>query len=74
MKSSAELLLDYPSSMELSITETSNTMTVEVFVEPSDVGNMLGKSGKIAKAIRHLAFCGASRDRMKLSIFVMGKK
>jgi len=74
LQSVAELLLDYPDSMKMDFNEMGNSVSIEVFVEPSDVGNLLGKSGAIAKSLRHIVFCGAAKEGKRLNIFVMSKE
>ena len=55
---------------EVTITEKSDekTITLEVKVAESDMGKVIGKQGKIAKAIRTVMKSLAAKDHKKISI------
>ncbi len=55
---------------EVTITEKSDekTITLEVKVAESDMGKVIGKQGKIAKAIRTVMKSLAAKDHKKVSI------
>ena len=58
------------SKEEVIITETSDnkTITLEVKVAEQDMGKVIGKQGKIAKAIRTVMKSLAAKDHKKVSI------
>ena len=55
---------------EVEITEKSDnkTITLEVKVAAEDMGKVIGKQGKIAKAIRTVMKSLAAKDHKKVSI------
>ena len=48
----AQSLVDNPDKVEVTETETENAIVYELTVDPDDTGRVIGKHGKIAKAIR----------------------
>ena len=45
-------LVDYPDEVQVTETETEAAIVYELSVAPDDMGRVIGKHGKIAKAIR----------------------
>ena len=48
----AESLVDDPSAVRVNQTEGPDAIIVELNVAPEDMGKVIGKQGRIAKAIR----------------------
>ena len=48
----AKSLVDYPEQVEVSETYGQQSIIVELRVAPDDMGKVIGKQGRIAKAIR----------------------
>ncbi|MEF9958383.1 MAG: KH domain-containing protein [Niameybacter sp.] len=48
----AKQLVDFPEEVSVSQREDENAVILELKVAPSDMGKIIGKQGKIAKAIR----------------------
>lgn len=48
----AKALVDHPDQVTVTETEREDAILVELSVAPTDMGKVIGKSGKIAKAIR----------------------
>ena len=48
----AKSLVDNPDKVEVTETETENAIVYELTVDTDDTGRVIGKHGKIAKAIR----------------------
>lgn len=48
----AKQLVDFPEEVSVSQREDEHTVILELKVAPSDMGKIIGKQGKIAKAIR----------------------
>ncbi|MEG3068458.1 MAG: KH domain-containing protein [Syntrophaceticus schinkii] len=51
----ATSLVDYPEEVEVKEIEGENALIVELKVADADMGKVIGKQGKIARAIRALA-------------------
>ena len=48
----AMALVDHPDQVAVTRTETSDANVIELRVAPDDMGKVIGKQGRIAKAIR----------------------
>lgn len=44
------------------IAEKDNEITIQVLVNEEDLGRVIGKGGRIASAIRTIAYAGASKE------------
>ena len=48
----ARSLVDKPDEVKVEMHEDDDAFVIELSVDPSDVGKVIGKQGRIAKAIR----------------------
>lgn len=48
--------------------EDESMLTIQIFVNQNDLGRVIGKNGRIANAIRTIAYASASRDGKKITI------
>ena len=48
----AKALVDYPDEVVVTETETDKSIVLELHVAQADMGKVIGKQGRIAKAIR----------------------
>ena len=48
----ARSLVDKPDEVKVEMREEDDAFVIELSVDPSDVGKVIGKQGRIAKAIR----------------------
>ncbi len=51
-----------------------NSVTVTIYLAPSDMGKVIGKQGKIAKAIRTLVRSASAKEGKKYTIEIKEKK
>ena len=68
----AKSLVDNPD--EVNVTEIVNedgTITLELRVAPADMGKVIGKQGRIAKAIRTVVKAAASNENKKVSVDIV---
>lgn len=68
----AKSLVDNPN--EVNVTQIDNedgTITLELRVAPSDMGKVIGKQGRIAKAIRTVVKAAASNENKKVSVDIV---
>ncbi|MDR0314951.1 MAG: KH domain-containing protein [Oscillospiraceae bacterium] len=66
----AQGLVDEPGSVTVDVDEP-NEMGVTVYhlhVAPDDMGRVIGKQGRIAKAIRTVLRASANRSNMKVAV------
>ena len=65
-------LVDNPDQIEITQKEEGKTITLELKVDPSDMGKVIGKQGKIAKAIRVLMKAYAVKENKKINVEIIG--
>lgn len=61
-------LVDEKDSVEINELENENGITFEVKVSAKDMGKVIGKEGKIAKAIRTIMKSVAGKERTKVTV------
>ncbi|WP_251179332.1 KH domain-containing protein [Adlercreutzia agrestimuris] len=61
-------LVDYPDEFEIVGNETDGTLLIEMRVNPEDAGKVIGRQGRVIKAIRTLARAAASRANMHVEV------
>ena len=62
----AKSLVDNPDEVVVTEKETEKGLVLELKVAPSDMGKVIGKQGRIAKAIRSVVKAAASRETSRL--------
>ena len=67
----AKSLVDYPEEVVVTETENDKTIVVELHVASSDMGKVLGKQGRIAKAIRSVVKAAASKSDKKVVVDIV---
>ncbi|HYH03415.1 MAG TPA: KH domain-containing protein [Bacillota bacterium] len=61
-------LVDHPEDVKVEKIERNNNTLIEITVNPEDVGKIIGKQGRIIKAIRTVVKACAIRDNKKVSV------
>ena len=64
----AKSLVDYPADVTVTETESGNTTVLELRVNENDMGKVIGKQGRIAKAIRTVMRAAANRNEQKIAV------
>lgn len=64
----AKSLVDNPDEVVVTEKETKKGLVLELKVAPSDMGKVIGKQGRIAKAIRSVVKAAASRENKQVSV------
>ena len=67
----AKALVDDPDSVVVNEREERKTTILEVHVADSDMGKVIGKQGRIAKAIRTVVKSAASKDDKKVIVEIL---
>ena len=67
----AQNLVEHPQAVEVQETETDGNVVLELRVDPSDMGKVIGRQGRIAKEIRTLMRSVAQRQGKKVSVEIM---
>ena len=67
----AKALVDDPDSVVVNEREDKKTMILEVHVADSDMGKVIGKQGRIAKASRSVVKAAAAKEDKKVIVDIM---
>ena len=67
----ARSLVDYPEEVVVTETENEKSIVLELRVAQSDMGKVIGKQGRIAKAIRSVVKAAASKESKKVIVEIM---
>lgn len=67
----AKALVDHPEEVVVTETETEKAITLELHVAQSDMGKVIGKQGRIAKAIRCVVKAAASKEEKKVIVDIV---
>lgn len=67
----AKSLVDDPDAVSVNETEGERGSVLELRVAQNDIGKVIGKYGRIAKALRTVLNASASRDGRRCSLEIM---
>ncbi|MCI5493083.1 MAG: KH domain-containing protein [Lachnospiraceae bacterium] len=67
----AKSLVDLPDEVVVTETKNEKSIVVELRVAQSDMGKVIGKQGRIAKAIRSVVKAAASKEDKKVIVEIM---
>ncbi len=67
----AKSLVDNPDEVEVTEKESEKALVLELKVAPSDMGKVIGKQGRIAKAIRSVVKAAASKEDRKVIVDIL---
>ena len=67
----AKALVENPDEVVVTQKEEGKNITVELHVAPSDMGKVIGKQGRIAKAIRSVVKSASSKDNKRLDVEII---
>ncbi|MBQ8933232.1 MAG: KH domain-containing protein [Lachnospiraceae bacterium] len=64
----AKSLVDNKEEVEVTEERKNDVIVLSLKVAQSDMGKVIGKSGRVAKAIRQVLNAAASRDKLKVIV------
>lgn len=64
-------LVDYPDKVTINEVGGTHTVILELSVEKSDIGKIIGKRGKTINAIRTLLMSVASRNGLRVNLEIL---
>lgn len=67
----ARALVDNPDEVVVTETEKEGGTFIELKVAPSDMGKVIGKQGRIAKAIRSVVKAAAAKEDKKVIVDIL---
>ena len=67
----AKALVDFPEQVSVNEVEGNTSIIVELKVAPEDMGKVIGKQGRIAKAIRTVVKAAATKDNKRVIVEII---
>ena len=67
----AKSLVDNPDDVSISVTETETTVVLELTVAKDDIGKVIGKQGRIARALRTVMKASGVRDGKRVIVEII---
>ena len=64
----AKALVDHPDDVVVTEEQEGKNIRIQLHVAPSDMGKVIGRQGRIAKAIRAVVKAAASRDDIRVDV------
>lgn len=65
-------LVDSPDKVEIEIKRTDEEIVYNVTLDPDDVGKVIGRQGRVIKAIRTLARAAGSTEGAHVEVEILG--
>lgn len=67
----ARSLVSHPDQVVVTETQNDRNILIELRVAPEDMGKIIGKQGRIAKAIRVVVKAAATMDDKKVTVDIL---
>ena len=67
----AKALVDHPDAVEVRTVEGERSTVLELKVAPEDMGKVIGKQGRIAKAIRTVVKAAATQSDKRVVVEIL---
>lgn len=67
----AKALVDNPDAVEVRETTGRSAIVIELKVAPEDMGKVIGKQGRIAKALRTVVKAAAMKSNLKVVVEIV---
>ncbi|SHI04839.1 KH domain-containing protein [Sporanaerobacter acetigenes] len=67
----AKALVDDPNAVEVNEVEGTQSVIIELKVAPDDMGKIIGKQGRIAKAIRTVVKAAAIKENKRVVVEII---
>ena len=67
----AKSLVEHPEAVEVSEAQSNGTTVIQLKVAADDMGKVIGKQGRIAKAIRTVVKAAATRAHAKVVVEIV---
>ncbi len=64
----AKALVEHPDEVVVTEKQEGKNIRVQLHVAPSDMGKVIGKQGRIAKAIRSVVKAASSKDDIRVDV------
>lgn len=67
----AQSLVDNPDAVRVTAKESDKTCLIELQVAPEDMGKVIGRQGRIAKAIRLVVKAASAKEQKHYSVEIL---
>ncbi|MDF2545751.1 KH domain-containing protein [Anaerosolibacter sp.] len=67
----AKSLVDNPNEVSVTEVEGTQSLIIELKVSPEDMGKVIGKQGRIAKAIRTVVKAAATKENKRVVVEII---
>ncbi|HID01596.1 MAG TPA: KH domain-containing protein [Desulfobacterales bacterium] len=67
----ARSLVDNPDDVQVTVTEEADTILVDLAVAKEDLGKVIGKQGRTARAMRSLLSAAAGKENKKSRLNIL---
>ena len=67
----AKALVDYPEQVDVTQVEGERSVILELKVAPEDMGKVIGKQGRIAKALRTVVNAAATKENKRVMVEII---
>lgn len=67
----ARALVDYPDEVSVNEAEGDNVLILELRVSKEDMGKVIGKQGRIAKAVRTVVKAAAVKENLRVVVEIV---
>lgn len=67
----AKSLVDNPDQVKVDFVENSDEITIQLRVAPDDMGKVIGKRGRIARALRTVVRAAATRNNKNVTVDIV---
>ncbi|WP_028595604.1 KH domain-containing protein [Paenibacillus assamensis] len=67
----ARALVDHPEDVRVEVVEKEHVLVYELHVHPEDVGKVIGKQGRIAKALRTVVTSAAVKVPKRVAVDII---
>jgi predicted RNA-binding protein YlqC (UPF0109 family) len=61
-------LVDHPDEVRVEVIENEESVLYELNVHPDDIGKVIGKSGRIIKAVRTVVTSASARSGKRIAV------
>jgi uncharacterized protein len=67
----AKSLVDHPDEVKTRVYERDQQTVIELEVDPADLGKVIGRQGRTARAIRNLLSAAGQKSRRRYSLDIV---
>lgn len=64
-------LVEHPDDVQVRVIESENGQNYELHVNPEDMGRVIGRNGRVAKALRTLLAAAATKQDVRVNLDIV---